>query len=201
MIAYLTGILLNKTPQSAILDVGGVGYQVFIPLSTFYQLPEEKEKVNLYIYTHIRQDILQLFGFLSEVEKKLFLLLISVTGIGPKLALGILSGIGTHDLIDAIVCEDHEKIASAPGVGKKTSRRIALELKDKAAGLYDGDDIEPVKKVEIKNKEVFDDTLSALVNLGYPGKTAKKTIENILRENDELDLEALLKEALKNLAA
>lgn len=201
MIAYLTGILFNKTPQSAILDVGGVGYQVFIPLSTFYQLPEEKEKVNLYIYTHIRQDILQLFGFLSEIEKKLFLLLISVTGIGPKLALGILSGIGIHDLIDAIICEDHEKIASAPGVGKKTSRRIVLELKDKAVSLYEEADIEPAKKVEIKNKEVFDDTLSALVNLGYPGKTAKKTIENILQKNDELDLTTLLKEALKDLAA
>ena len=200
MIAHLTGILFSKSPQSVIVDTAGVGYQIFIPLSTFYQLPDEMEKVSLYVYTHVREDMLQLFGFQTEIEKETFSLLISVSGIGPKLALSILSGIGLEDLLSAIVRADSERIATVPGVGKKTSQRITLELKEKASYLSEGIEVPPKEKVEIKNKEIFDDALSALINLGYPGKFAKRGIENVLRKDNEINLETLLKEALRSLA-
>jgi len=200
MIAYLTGILFSKTPQSVIIDTAGVGYQIFIPLSTFYQLPDEMEKVSLHVYTHVREDMLQLFGFQTELEKETFLLLISVSGIGPKLALNILSGIGLEDLLSAIVTADSERIAAVPGVGRKTSQRITLELKEKAFGISKEIDLRPREKVQIKSKEIFDDALSALINLGYQSKSAKKAIENVLLKDNEIDLETLLKEALRNLA-
>jgi len=200
MIAHLTGILFSKSPQSVIVDTAGVGYQIFIPLSTFYQLPDEMEKVSLHVYTHVREDMLQLFGFQTEIEKETFSLLISVSGIGPKLALSILSGIGLEDLLSAIVRADSERITAVPGVGKKTSQRITLELKEKASYLSEGIEVPPREKVEIKNKEIFDDALSALINLGYPGKSAKRAIENVLHKDNEINLETLLKEALRSLA-
>ncbi len=200
MIAHLTGILLSKSPQSVIVDTAGVGYQILIPLSTFYQLPDEMEKVSLHVYTHVRQDMLQLFGFQTEIEKEVFLLLISVSGIGPKLSLNILSGIGLEDLLGAIVRADSERIAAAPGVGKKTSQRITLELREKASYLSEGAGVLPRERVEIKNKEIFDDGLSALINLGYPSKSARRVIENVLRNNSDMNLDTLLKEALRNLA-
>ncbi len=200
MIAHLTGILFSKSPQSVIVDTAGVGYQIFIPLSTFYQLPDEMEKVSLHVYTHVREDMLQLFGFQTEIEKETFSLLISVSGIGPKLALSILSGIGLEDLLSAIVRADSERITAVPGVGKKTSQRITLELKEKASYLSEGIEVPPREKVEIKNKEIFDDALSALINLGYPDKSAKRAIENVLRKDNEINLETLLKEALRSLA-
>ncbi len=200
MIAHLTGILFSKSPQSVIVDTAGVGYQIFIPLSTFYQLPDEMEKVSLHVYTHVREDMLQLFGFQTKIEKETFSLLISVSGIGPKLALSILSGIGLEDLLSAIVRADSERITAVPGVGKKTSQRITLELKEKASYLSEGIEVPPREKVEIKNKEIFDDALSALINLGYPDKSAKRAIENVLRKDNEINLETLLKEALRSLA-
>ncbi len=200
MIAHLTGILFSKNPQSVIVDTAGVGYQIFIPLSTFYQLPDEMQKVSLHVYTHVREDMLQLFGFQTEIEKKTFSLLISVSGIGPKLALSILSGIGLGDLLSAIVRADSERITAIPGVGKKTSQRITLELKEKASYLSEEIEVPPREKVEIKNKEIFDDALSALINLGYPSKSAKRAIENVLRKDNEINLETLLKEALRSLA-
>ena len=200
MIAHLTGILFSKSPQSVIVETAGVGYQILIPLSTFYQLPDEMEKVSLHVYTHVREDMLQLFGFQTEIEKEIFLLLISVSGIGPKLALNILSGIGFEDLISAIVIGDSERIAAVPGVGKKTSQRITLELREKASYLSEGVGMLPREKVQIKNKEVFDDALSALVNLGYPSKSARRVVENVLGSNNDMNLDTLLKEALRNLA-
>jgi holliday junction DNA helicase RuvA len=200
MIAHLTGTLLNKDPQSVIIDVAGVGYQAFIPLSTFYRLPEEATTVSLFIYTHVREDALQLFGFKTELERKMFLLLISVSGIGPRLALNILSGIGLEDLLGAIVTADPERIAAVPGVGKKTSQRITLELKDKASQLSEGIDVQPRERFEVKDKEIFDDALSALSNLGYPIKSAKKVLEDLLRRDVNIDLEMLLKDALRALA-
>jgi Holliday junction DNA helicase RuvA len=200
MIAHLTGILFSKNPQSIIVDTAGVGYQIFIPLSTFYQLPDEMQKVSLHVYTHVREDMLQLFGFQTEIEKKTFSLLISVSGIGPKLALSILSGIGLGDLLSAIVRADSERITAIPGVGKKTSQRITLELKEKASYLSEEIEVPPREKVEIKNKEIFDDALSALINLGYPSNSAKRAIENVLRKDNEINLETLLKEALRSLA-
>jgi Holliday junction DNA helicase RuvA len=200
MIAHLTGILFSKSPQSVIVDTAGVGYQIFIPLSTFYQLPGELEKVNLHVYTHVRQDVIQLFGFQTERERAVFSLLISVSGIGPKLALNILSGIGLDDLLSAIGRADSERIAAVPGVGKKTSQRITLELKEKASYLSEGIETPPRERPQIKDKGIFDDALSALINLGYQSRFAKRAIENVLFKDNEIDLETLLKEALRSLA-
>jgi len=200
MIAHLTGILFSKRPQSVVVDTTGVGYHIYIPLSTFYQLPDEMEKVSLHVYTHVRQDMLQLFGFQTETEKEIFLLLISVSGIGPKLALNILSGIGIKELLSAIVNADSERISAIPGVGKKTSQRITLELKEKVSDIVEGIELRPQEKVQIRNKEIFDDALSALINLGYPSKSAKIVIENVLRNDNDINLDTLLKEALRNLA-
>jgi len=200
MIAHLTGILFSKSPQSVIVDTAGVGYQIFIPLSTFYQLPDELEKVSLHVYTHVREDVIQLFGFQTEREREIFSLLISVSGIGPKLALNILSGIGLDDLLSAIVRADSERIAAVPGVGKKTSQRITLELKEKASYLSEGIEVPPRERPQIKDKGIFDDALSALINLGYQSRSAKRAIENVLFKDNEIDLETLLKEALRSLA-
>jgi Holliday junction DNA helicase RuvA len=200
MIAHLTGILFSKSPQSVIVDTAGVGYQIFIPLSTFYQLPGELEKVNLHVYTHVRQDVIQLFGFQTERERAVFSLLISVSGIGPKLALNILSGIGLDDLLSAIGRADSERIAAVPGVGKKTSQRITLELKEKASYLSEGIEAPPRERPQIKDMGIFDDALSALINLGYQSRFAKRAIENVLFKDNEIDLETLLKEALRSLA-
>jgi Holliday junction DNA helicase RuvA len=201
MIAHLTGILFSKSPQSIVVDTAGVGYRIYIPLSTFYQLPDETEKVSLHVYTHVREDMLQLFGFQTEAEKEIFLLLISVSGIGPKLALNILSGIGIAELVSAIMSADSERISAIPGVGKKTSQRITLELKEKVSDIVEGIEVLPREKVQIKNKEIFDDALSALINLGYPSKSAKIVIENVLRNDNDINLDTLLKEALRNLAS
>jgi Holliday junction DNA helicase RuvA len=200
MIAHLTGTLLNKNPQSVIVDIDGVGYQLLIPLSTFYQLPEEMEKVSLHVYTYVREDTLQLFGFQAKMEKELFLLLLSVSGIGPKVALNILSGMEFEDLIDAIVRDDSERIATIPGVGKKTSQRITLELKEKASALASGIGLELRDKVPIRDKGIYEDALSALTNLGYPTKAAKNALGSVLDKSNEVNLETLLKEALRNLA-
>jgi len=199
MIAYLSGTLFSKNPQSVVVDINGVGYQIFIPLSTFYRLPDETEKVNLRVYTHVRQDTLQLFGFQTEMEKQTFLLLISVSGIGPRVALNILSGMGFEELLSAIVGADSERISSIPGVGKKTSQRIILELKEKASKLAEGIEAVPEQRMEIRNREIYEDALSALINLGYPSKAAKKAIELALRQDHEMNIETLLKEALQNL--
>jgi Holliday junction DNA helicase RuvA len=200
MIAYVRGTIFSKNPQSVVVDIHGIGYQIFIPLSTFYQLPDETKTVSLYVYTHVRQDILQLFGFQTEMEKQVFLLLISVSGIGPKVALNILSGMGFEELLSAIVREDSEKISSIPGVGKKTSQRIILELKEKASKIAEGIEVAPEAKLEIRDREIYEDALSALINLGYPSKAAKKAIEAALRNGHEMNIETLLKEALRNLA-
>jgi len=145
--------------------------------------------------------MLQLFGFQTKTEKEIFLLLISVSGIGPKLALNILSGIGIAELLSAIVSADSERISAIPGVGKKTSQRITLELKEKVSDIVEGIEVRPQEKVQIKNKEIFDDALSALINLGYPSKSAKVIIENVLRNDNDINLDTLLKEALRNLAS
>ena len=200
MIAHLTGILFSKSPQSVVVDTAGVGYHIYIPLSTFYQLPDEMEKVSLHVYTHVREDMLQLFGFQTETEKEIFLLLISVSGIGPKLSLNILSGIGIEELLSAIMNADSERISAIPGVGKKTSQRITLELKEKVYDIFEGMELRPREEVQIRNKEIFDDALSALTNLGYPSRSAKSIIENILRSDNDVNLDTLLKEALRNLA-
>lgn len=200
MIAHLDGILIQKTTQSVIIDNGGIGYEVFVPLSTFYALPDKDERVGLHIYTHVREDALILFGFNSPLEKEIFLMLISVSGIGPKLAINILSGIGPDDLLEAMAHGDALRLQSIPGVGKKTAERIALELKDKALRVRGDSEAPPAKIVTDEDKRIFDDALSALLNLGYPPKSAKRAVEKALNRVKDVSLENLIKEALRLLA-
>ena len=200
MIAHLTGILLQKSTQSVIIENAGIGYEVFVPFSTFYGLPDRNERVGLHIYTHVREDALILFGFKTLLEKDIFLMLISVSGIGPKLAINILSGIGPDDLLEAMAHGDALRFRSIPGVGKKMAERIALELRDKALTVRGDLEAPPAKIVTDEDKEVFDDALSALLNLGYPAKSAKRAVEKALNGAESFSLENLIKEALRFLA-
>jgi Holliday junction DNA helicase RuvA len=183
-----------------IIDNGGIGYEVFIPLSTFYALPEKNETVSLHVYTHVREDALILFGFQTVLEKNIFMMLISVSGIGPKLSINILSGIGPDELLEAMARGDALRLQSIPGVGKKTAERIALELRDKASGITGDLGILPSKAMSGEDKRVLDDALSALLNLGYPAKSAKRAVEKALPMVKEVNLEGLIKEALRLLA-
>jgi Holliday junction DNA helicase RuvA len=200
MIALLNGKLLTKTTQTIVVDVAGVGFEVFIPLSTFYALPELHDRVTLQIYTHIRTDILTLFGFHTALEKRLFLMLISVSGIGPKLGLNVLSGIGPQDLLQAMAGSDAARLQAIPGVGKKTAERIALELKDRASKALGDLDLTPDRLIEAEDKHMMEDAVSALTNLGYTPKAAKPAIEKARIKTGEMTLEALIREALKLLA-
>ena len=200
MIAYLTGQLFRKTTQSVIIEAGGIGYEVFVPLSTFYTLPEKEEKVSLHIYNHVREDALLLFGFHTKLEKDLFLMLISVSGIGPKLSINILSGIGPQGLLGAIANGDTVRLRAIPGVGKKTAERIALELKDHACKLLDKEAVALPPAIEGEEKGLMDDALSALLNLGYSPKAAKVAIEKARPLIKKMNLEGLIRKALKVLA-
>jgi Holliday junction DNA helicase RuvA len=200
MIAHLTGILRKKIPHSVIIDNNGIGYEVSVPLSTFYALPEKDEKVSLHIYTHVREDALMLFGFHTSLEKEIFMLLISVSGIGPRLATNILSGIGPVDLLDAMANGDAARMQSIPGVGRRIAERIALELKDKA--LKKRGDAEPLAAPSVtrEDERVYNDALSALVNLGYPSKSAKGAVDRARARAKDAGLETLIKEALRIIA-
>ena len=199
MIAHLSGQLFKKTTQSVIIDTGGIGYEVFVPLSTFYALPETDERVNLHIFTHVREDALVLFGFHTRLEKDIFLMLISVSGIGPKLSVNILSGIGPQELLKAMARGDAIRLQAIPGVGKKTAERIALELKDRASRIIGREEI-PMAAVPEEDKRLIDDSLSALLNLGYSQKSAGQAIEKARSVIKEMSLEGLIKEALRILA-
>ena len=193
MIAKINGTLERKVPGEVIINVGGVGYQVFIPLSVFYRLPEVGGAVSLYIHTHLREDALQLFGFLEHEEKQVFLSLNSVTGIGPKLAINILSGIPAEELARALKEGDQPRLVSIPGVGKKLAERMIVELRDKfltmpAEEMGRSDGSQPVR-----------DAISALVNLGYRQGDAEKSVREITR-NGEKTLAEVLKEALRRLS-
>jgi len=199
MIAHLNGSLLKKTPQVAIIDNGGVGYEVYVPLSTYYALPGEDERVSLHIYTHVREDALTLFGFQTLLEKEIFLMLISVTGIGPKLANNILSGIGPAELLAAMAAGDALRLQAIPGVGRKTAERIALELKEKAAEMSTDRQSLGAQITTDEAHEVFEDALSALLNLGYSPRLAKEAVRKALTAVEEVHLEGVIKEALKSL--
>jgi Holliday junction DNA helicase RuvA len=186
MIASLRGKLLCKKPDNVTIDVSGVGYMVLVPLNTLSLLPDEGKDISLHIYTHVREDTLQLYGFSSEDEKKIFITLIGITGIGPKMALNILSGISHDDLIRAIETEDVAYLCRIPGLGKKTAHRLILELREKLPSSK-----EPADRI-------FEDTLSALVNLGYKKTVARQSLEKAYRKGFH-DIEGLLKEALKYL--
>jgi holliday junction DNA helicase RuvA len=200
MISHLSGTLFEKSTQSIIIQVSGVGYEVFVPLSTYYTLPEKQEPVSLHIHTHVREDALVLFGFSTTLEKSLFLMLVSVSGIGPKLSANILSGIGAEELLRAIASGDAHRLQAIPGIGKKTAERIALELKDRAATFSHDAEMPPLQTPGSQTEQRMEDTLSALINLGYSAKMAKAAIDKAKISVTDNTLEALIKESLKILA-
>jgi holliday junction DNA helicase RuvA len=195
LIALLTGKIAHKSPAFIILDVNGVGYRVQIPFSTYYELPEEGGTVSLNIYTHVKEDAINLFGFRTPTEKDFFQLLISVSGIGPKMGKDILSNIQVADLGQAIVRGDLARLSGIPGIGRKTAERLVLELKDKVLKL----DVSPPTKegvVSFASPDLLDDVSSALVNLGYK----EAVVHKILAEMEvpaEASMEMVLKQALK----
>lgn len=200
MIAFLTGRLAFKAPTHLTLDVQGVGYEVHIPLSTYYALPNLNDTTALNIHTHVREDAIQLFGFLSQSEKDAFLLLTSVSGIGPKLALSVLSGLSITDLVHAIQTEDVDKLATVPGIGKKSAGRMALELKDKIGKIKGASTRSAVSEIPGLDGP-YEDALSALINLGYRAQDAKEALKRATKAaTGSLALKELIREGLKELA-
>ncbi|ALA56787.1 Holliday junction branch migration protein RuvA [Nitrospira moscoviensis] len=199
MIAFLTGRLAFKSPTHLTLDVQGVGYEVHIPLSTYYALPNLDETTALNIHTHLREDAIQLFGFLSQAEKESFLLLTTVSGIGPKLALSVLSSLSVTDLLSAIQSEDVDKLSTVPGIGKKSAGRIALELKDKVGKIH----LPGASRAVADQSDLggpYEDAWSALVNLGYRPQDARDALKRVSKKsNGPVVLQELIREGLKEL--
>lgn len=194
MIAMLTGAIAHKSPDHIILDVNGVGYRVQIPFSTYYELPEEG-LVTLHIHTSVREDAIQLYGFRTRLEKSFFQLLISVSGVGPKLARDILSNIQPAPLATALGQGDIHKLSAIPGIGKKTAERLILELKEKV-GKLDMSSAPAAEPRRLPAEDVMDDLVSALLNLGYKEAQVRKAVGG-LEAAGEGGLEELLKQALK----
>jgi len=202
MIAFLSGKLLEKEANLVIINVGGVGYEVIIPLSTFYDLGEIGEDVSLRVYTYVREDALQLFGFKTVRERELFLLLISVSGIGPKSAITALSGMSADEIIGAIRQNNLARLNSIPGVGKKTAERLVIELRDKIAKLsaVSSEEMKAEGVPQLSGDDVFDDAVSALVNLGYQRNAAEKALQMAMKEGTEMSVQKLLRRSLQLLA-
>jgi len=196
VIAHISGTLAQKIPGEVVVDVGGVGYQIFIPLNVFYRLPEIGSVVSLQIYTHVREDALQLFGFQDLAEKQLFLLLLAVSGIGPRLALNILSGIPAQELSRALKEGDQVRLVAIPGVGRKLAERMIVELKDKSATFVPAG----AERARIDgSSQLLLDAVSALVNLGYKRPEAEKMVREVLKRGEH-SLENVLKESLRHLS-
>jgi holliday junction DNA helicase RuvA len=195
MIARLRGLIAEKAPNRLVVDVGGVGYEVLVPLSTFYVVGEAGVEVTLRVHTHVREDALSLYGFATPMELDLFERLISISGIGPKLALAVLSGIEPPQLIKAIRLQDVARLTAIPGVGKKTAERIGLELKDRlppVAPAATGHDATAAPGDQLR-----EDLLSALLNLGYPRAAAEKGIDRALQAAPDARFEQALRDALR----
>jgi len=206
MIATLTGTLFDKHPGHAIVDVGGVGYEVLISARTYDRLPGNGDEVFLHVFTSVREDAITLFGFSSTEEKELFLLLNTVSGVGPKLALGVLSGISAPELCEALSLKNMARLTSLPGVGKKTAERMCVELRDKVGHFVrhaPGEAADPggVQLIEGDNVQ---DAVSALVNLGYPQNTAWQVLRKVQKGREEpiseMPVEELIRHALRLLA-
>lgn len=198
MIALLKGTLVEKLPNRLIVDVGGVGYEVLVPLSTFYQVPDPGVEVLLRIHTHVREDTLALFGFITTLELQIFERLIAIGGIGPKLALAVLSGIEPRDLVRAVQLGDAARLTTIPGIGKKTAERITLELRDRLTKLA-----MPAPDAAGSAAAAGDlrgDLLSALVNLGYHRPFAERAVDAALKSGGDQSFESRLKLALRELA-
>lgn len=201
MIAGLTGQLHTKFPTSLILDVHGVGYEVHIPLSTYFALPELQETVSLKIHTHLREDTIQLFGFLTTSEKEAFVMLIGISGVGGKLALSILSTLSVPDLTTAIHQNDIDRLTAVPGIGNKSANRMVLELKDKIARLLEPNEAPTSSSRHHSEDRVQEDASSALMNLGYRAKEVNEAVSRTLRSHStNLSLDDLIRESLKLLA-
>ena len=204
MIAYLSGKLFSKQANTIIVDVGGVGYEVSIPLSTFYELGEEGADVQLHIYTLVREDAFQLFGFRTTRERELYLKLISVQGIGAKSGISMLSGMSADEIVTAIRTDNLARLTSIPGVGKKTAERLVIELRDKLNEFTSAATQEKlamgVKQSELPADAVFDDALSALVNLGYQRNAAEKVLNQAVKDGTEMSVQKLLRKSLQLLA-
>lgn len=194
MIAFLRGRVHDKQPNRVILEVHGVGYELHVPLSTFYRIPEVDSDASLHVYTHVREEALQLFGFATQLEQDIFERLIAITGIGPRVALGVLSGIEPEDLIRAVHAGDIARLTTIPGIGKKTAERIGLELRDRLAQLL------PADAAAESEPGARGDVLSALLNLGYHRPLAEKAVDRVLRAGGEVGFEETLKAALQELA-
>jgi len=197
MIALLRGTLIEKQPNRLIVDVRGVGYEVQVPLSTFYQMPEPGSEVLLRIHTHVREDTLALFGFITTLEQQIFERLIAIGGVGPKLALAVLSGIEAGDLLRAIQLGDAARLTTIPGIGKKTAERITLELRDRLAKLAAPS---PDAGGPAATGDMRSDLLSALVNLGYHRPLAERAVDAALKAGGDESFESRLKLALRDLA-
>jgi holliday junction DNA helicase RuvA len=201
MIAFLSGKLLEKQTNTAIVDVGGVGYEVLIPLSTFYELGDVGSDVSLRIYTHVREDAIQLFGFKTLRERDLYLRLISVQGIGAKSGITMLSGMSADEIIMAIRTNDLARLTSIPGVGQKTAERLVIELRDKVGELSgDGTVLDAASRTALPADAMFEDALSALVNLGYQRNAAEKALNQAAQEGTEISVQKLLRRSLQILA-
>ncbi len=206
MIAHLSGTLLSKQATSVILDVGGVGYEITIPVSTFYDLDQEGSIVKLRIYTHVREDALQLYGFKTARERELFMRLISVSGIGPKLGITLLSGMSADEMIASIRTNNLARLTLIPGVGRKTAERLVMELRDKVASLSSAQLEEelgaktPEGAALPTEDSTRSDVLSALLNLGYQRSSAEKAVTAALDEGDDISVESILRRSLRKLA-
>ncbi|HVG56673.1 MAG TPA: Holliday junction branch migration protein RuvA [Vicinamibacterales bacterium] len=197
MIGFLRGRIADKQPNTLIVDVQGVGYEVHVPLSTFYDAGEVGAEITLRIYTHVREDALQLYGFLTELERQLFERLISISGIGPKLAISVLSGMDPREVLSAVQRGDVARLTGIPGIGKKTSERIVLELRDRLANLAGG---VPVDATPANGADrLRGDLLSALQNLGYHRPQAEKAVDSSLQTMPDPTFEQALKAALREL--
>jgi Holliday junction DNA helicase RuvA len=196
MIAYLEGQLWEKRPEYIILKVGGVGYQAFVPLSTFYQLPEPPAAIGLHIHTYVQSDTLQLYGFATLEEKQTFTKLLTIPRIGPKLALAILSGISVPDLAQALASGDIRRLAAIPGLGRKSAERLLVELK----GKLHTESMQLPATASGPQGSIWDDALSALLNLGYGRSQAEQVLRQVHAQEKPLTLEEILRLSLTRLA-
>ncbi|HOK07511.1 MAG TPA: Holliday junction branch migration protein RuvA [Syntrophales bacterium] len=201
MIARICGTLTHKSVSHLVVDVNGVGYRVFVPLSTFYELPETGQVVTLHVHTHVKEDGINLFGFLRQEEREIFQVMISASGIGPRLAMNILSGVTAADFVAAVTRGDLGRLTRIPGVGRKTGERIILELKDKIHKIMPPEGRGEAREAGPTKDDLIEDALSALTNLGYKSGPARIAVDETLASLEGIPtLDLLLKGALRRLA-
>jgi holliday junction DNA helicase RuvA len=201
MIALISGKIVYKGISHVVVDAHGVGYRIFIPLTTFYELPEAGQIITLHVHTHVKQDAINLFGFYTVQERDLFQLMLSVSGIGPKMSMNILSGISVQEMLRAISGGNLRKLISIPGLGKKLAERLILELKEKVVKKMMAEEMPAIDNQQKINEIIREDVLSALINLGYKSNIAQDALDKVLYTSaKELAMDQLLKQTLKILS-